>query len=73
METISEYFIGHSGSTYYRKTEKEKAELFNKIEPYLTYLDFASLERKGADIQTKMDTFRKGKQTTERKAKDKGR
>ena len=55
----SEYFIGHSGSTYYRKTEKEKAELFNKIEPYLTYLDFASLERKGADIQTKMDTFEK--------------
>jgi hypothetical protein len=24
----SEWFIGHSGSTYYRKTEKEKAEIF---------------------------------------------
>lgn len=55
----SEYFIGHAGSTYYRKTEKERAELFTKVEPYLTYLDFASLERKGADIQTKVDTLEK--------------
>lgn len=53
----SEYFIGHIGSTYYRKTEKEKAELFRRVEPYLTYLDFASLERKGSDIQTKMEAF----------------
>jgi integrase len=30
----SEWFIGHNGSTYYRKTEKEKAEIFKKIEPY---------------------------------------
>ena len=29
----SEWFIGHSGSTYYRKTDKEKAEIFAKIEP----------------------------------------
>jgi integrase len=51
----SEWFIGHSGSTYYRKSDKEKFELFQKISPYLTYLDFASLERKGADISTKID------------------
>jgi hypothetical protein len=31
----SEWFIGHSGSTYWRKKESEKAELFKKIEPYL--------------------------------------
>ena len=36
----SEWFIGHSGSTYYRKSDKEKYELFrNHIEPYLTFLD----------------------------------
>lgn len=54
---FSEWFIGHSGSTYYRKSDKEKFELFRKIEPYLTYLDFASLERKGADIQTKIESL----------------
>jgi len=51
----SEWFIGHSGSTYYRKTDKEKAEVFAKIEPYLTYLNIHQLERQGADIQTKVD------------------
>lgn len=52
---FSEYFIGHSGSTYYRKTDKEKAELFKKIEPYLTFQDFATLERKGSDTQTRIE------------------
>jgi integrase len=51
----SEYFIGHAGSTYYRKTDKEKTEIFRKIEPYLTFLDFAGLERKGADTQTRIE------------------
>jgi integrase len=51
---FSEWFIGHSGSTYYRKSDKEKYELFQKIESYLTYLSYTALERQGADIQTKM-------------------
>ena len=51
---FSEWFIGHSGSTYWQKKESEKAELFRKIEPYLTFLDIASLEAKGADIETKL-------------------
>jgi integrase len=51
----SEYFIGHIGSTYYRKSVKEKAEIFRKIEPYLTFLDFAQLERKGADVKTRVE------------------
>jgi hypothetical protein len=51
----SEYFIGHSGSTYWRKKESEKAEIFRKIEPYLTFLTVHQLERQGADIQTKVD------------------
>jgi integrase len=53
-QDYSEWFIGHSGSTYYRKKESEKAQLFRKIEPYLTYLDYNNLERKGADVETKL-------------------
>jgi integrase len=59
---FSEYFIGHIGSTYYRKSEREKEELFRKIEPSLTFLDFPSLERKGADMQSKVDILEKENQ-----------
>jgi hypothetical protein len=52
---FSEYFIGHSGSTYWRKKDSEKAEIFRKIEPYLTFLNIHQLERQGADIQTKVE------------------
>jgi hypothetical protein len=51
---FSEWFIGHSGSTYWSKKELEKAELFKKIEPYLTFLNIPQLERQGADIQSKV-------------------
>ena len=51
----SEWFIGHSGSTYWRKKESEKAELFKKIEPYLTFLNIHQLEKQGADIQSKVE------------------
>jgi hypothetical protein len=51
----SEYFIGHSGSTYWQKKDSEKAEIFRKIEPYLTFLNVRQLERQGADIQTKVE------------------
>jgi len=51
----SEWYIGHSGSTYWRKKESEKAELFRKIEPYLTFLNIHQLERQGADIQSKVE------------------
>jgi chromosome segregation ATPase len=50
----SEWFIGHRGSTYRHKKESEKAELFKKIEPYLTFLNIHQLERQGADIQNKI-------------------
>jgi hypothetical protein len=58
----SEWFIGHSGSTYWRKKISEKAELFRKIEPYLTFLDYSELEAKGADIETKVEELKKEKQ-----------
>jgi hypothetical protein len=51
----SEWFIGHEASTYWREKEYKKAELFHKIEPYLTYLDNSILEARGADIQTKLE------------------
>jgi uncharacterized coiled-coil protein SlyX len=54
-QDFSEYFIGHSGSTYWTKKESEKAEIFQKIESYLTFLNVHQLERKGADIQSKVD------------------
>jgi len=40
---FSEYFIGHSGSTYYTKSEKDIIKMFEKIEPYLTFLDYEEL------------------------------
>jgi integrase/recombinase XerD len=54
-QDFSEYFIGHSGSTYWTKKEPEKAEIFRKIEPYLTFLNVHQLERQGADIQSKIE------------------
>lgn len=51
----SEYFIGHAGSAYWRKKDSEKAEIFRKIEPYLTFLNVHQLQRQGADIQTKVE------------------
>ena len=51
----SEWFIGHSVSTYYRKKDSEKVDIFRKIEPYLTFLNVYELERQGADIQTKIE------------------
>ena len=46
---FSEWFIGHS------KKDAEKAEIFRKIEPYLTFLNISQLERQGADIQSKVE------------------
>jgi integrase len=54
-QDYSEYFIGHSGSTYWTKKESEKAEIFQKIEPYLTFLNVHQLERQGADIRSRVD------------------
>ena len=51
----SEFFIGHIGSTYWRKKDREKAEIFQKIEPYLTFLNVPQLDRQGADLQTKIE------------------
>jgi integrase len=54
-QDFSEYFIGHSGSSYWTKKESEKVEIFQKIEPYLTFMNVHQLERQGADIQSRVD------------------
>ena len=51
----SEWFIGHSSSTYWTKKDNEKAEIFKKIEPYLTFLNIQQLNRQGADLETKIE------------------
>jgi integrase len=52
---FSEYFIGHSGSTYYTISERDIIKLFQKIEPYMTFLDYEELDRKGADIASQLE------------------
>jgi hypothetical protein len=37
------------------QADSEKAELFRKIEPYLTFLNVHQLERQGTDIQSKAE------------------
>jgi integrase len=54
---FSEFMIGHAGSTYWQKKDSEKAELFRKVESSLTFIDIPSLERKGADFQSKIDVL----------------
>ena len=53
----SEWAIGHSGSSYYIKSDKEKYALFKRVEPYLTYLDQSSLEQKQTDLQSRLETM----------------
>ena len=47
--------IGHQGSTCYRTSDKERAEIFKKIEPYLTYMDVTSLDRRYGDTQSRIE------------------
>lgn len=70
-QDFSEYFIGHSGSTYWRKKESEKAEIFRKIEPYLSFLNVHQLERQGADIQSRVDELEELNQSIRERDKTK--
>ena len=70
-QDFSEYFIGHSGSTYWTKKDSEKAEIFQKIEPYLTFLNVHQLERQGADIQSRVDELEELNQSLRERDKTK--
>jgi hypothetical protein len=65
----SEWFIGHSGSTYWRKKDNKKAEIFQKIEPYLTFLNVQQLKRQGADLETKIEELKDINQVLRKKDK----
>ena len=42
-------------STYYRKSDREKYQLFKRLEESLTYLDQSLLERKHADVISRLE------------------
>ena len=67
----SEYFIGHSVSTYWGKKQSEKAEIFMKIEPYLNFLNIHQLERQGADIPSKVNELEEANQRPRERDKSK--
>ena len=69
---FSEWFIGHSGSTYWTKKDSEKAEIFRKIEPCLTFLNISELERQRADIQSKVEELEQLNQSMRDRDKMKG-
>jgi integrase len=52
---FSEWYIGHAVSTYYRKSDREKYQLFKRLEESLTYLDQSLLERKHADVISRLE------------------
>ena len=60
--TISDLGYSDYSEIFYRifwvyvlhKKDSEKAEIFRKVEPYLTFLNIVQLERQGADIQSKV-------------------
>jgi integrase len=52
---FAEWFIGHTKDTYYRNNKKDTAEIFRKVEPYLTFMDVLGLEAKGADVESKLE------------------
>jgi hypothetical protein len=54
----SEWFIGHSDSTYHQRTESMHKETFHKAEPYLTYLDISALEAGRKDQQSQIDNLK---------------
>jgi integrase len=63
---FAEFYIGHKESEYWARPENEKIATFKKMESYLTYLDVAGLEAKGADIQTQIEAERERNNILER-------
>ena len=47
--------VCQSGFKYYKDS---KAQIFRKVEPYLTFLNIPQLERQDADIQSKVEELK---------------
>jgi integrase len=54
---FSEWYLGHSGSPYWKGKENEKVNIFRRIEDRLTYLDIANIEAKHADQQSRIEAL----------------
>ena len=64
LEDLNEFFsfifcsfqiLVYIDTVDWRKKDNEKAEIFQKIEPYLTFLNIQQLKRQGADLETKIE------------------
>jgi integrase len=64
---FADFILGHSQSTYWCKGTKEKFELFKKIEPHLLLLDQTSVQRQGADMQTRLEVMEQENQMLRQK------
>jgi hypothetical protein len=54
-QDYSQWFLGHSKSPYYTKKEPERREIYaTKCMKYLTFLDYATLETTGKNIEVKL-------------------
>jgi integrase len=69
LSDFGEWLIGHQGSTYYRRSDKERAEIFKKIEPYLTFTDITSLNRRYGDTQSRIEELEEINQSLRQKDK----
>jgi integrase len=52
----SEWLLGHQKSPYWTMKEVQRREIYaSKIMPYLTFLDYSTLEATGKNIETKLE------------------
>ena len=51
----SEWLLGHSFSTYWSIKETDRKELYKKCEPYLTFLDYATVSTVSKNLEDKLE------------------
>ena len=55
-QAYAEYFLGHSKSVYHTKSQASKREIYAvKIQKYLTFLNYTTLESSGKNIEAKLE------------------
>lgn len=52
---FSEFYLGHSYSTYWNIKESERRELYIKCMKYLTFLDYPTVAAIGKDFESKLE------------------
>jgi hypothetical protein len=63
--------LAMQGSTYWRKKDLEKTDIYRKIETYLTFLNIPELERQGANIKAKVEELEELNQSLRQRDKSK--